>query len=122
MIIPGPKTPFALQAPTPTRTNTSGASNAWAEVTTFNASLEPISADEVNAFDRETEVSTHMSIIGSEEIGNFVSSLIPKNRVVADNSGNQLDDETFDITGVKPGRWPANNKIALYQITLRKVK
>jgi head-tail adaptor len=122
MIIPGPKTPFTLQAPTPTRTTTGGVTNAWAAVTTFNASLEPISADQIDAFAKETEISTHLSIIGSEEIGNFASSLIPKNRVVADNSGNQFDDETFDITGVKKGRWPANNRIALYQITLRKVE
>jgi len=121
MIVPGPKTPFALQAPTQTRTTTSGVANTWAEITTLNASLEPINEDEVNAFERETEVSTHMSIIGSEEIGSFVSSLIPKNRLVVDNSGNQLDDETFDITSVKAGRWPANNQIALYQVKLRKV-
>lgn len=121
MIVPGPKTPFSLQAPTQTRTGANIA-NTWTTVTTFNASLEPISADEINAFNKETEISTHLSIIGSEEIGSFASSLITKNRVVADNSANQFDDETFDITGVKKGRWPANNKIALYQITLRKVE
>lgn len=122
MIIPGPKTPFTLQAPTESRLTTGGGEDSWADVTTFNASLEPISADETNTFNKETEISTHLSIIGSEEIGSFVSSLIPKNRVVADNSGNQLDDETFDIIGVKPGRWGTGTQIALYQVELRKVK
>ena len=120
MIVPGSKTPFTLQAPTQVRTK-SNIANTWAAVTTFNASLEPISADEVNAFNKETEVSTHMSIIGSEEMGSFAASLIPKNRLVADNSLNQFDDETFDITGVKKGRWPTG-VIALYQVTLRKVE
>lgn len=121
MSLPGPKTPFTLQAPTQTRTTTSGVKNSWATVTTFNAWLTPINTAEVNAFDKETEIYTHLAMIGYEEIGDsYVTSLIPKNRIVADNSGNQLADETFDIIGVEAERlW--NNQIHHFEVMLRKV-
>jgi len=123
MIVPGPKTTFSLQAPTQTRTATGGVTNAsWVEQTTFDGSLEPLSTAEVSAFERETEIYTHLSIIGYEEIGDsYVAYLIPKNRVVADNSDNELDDETFDIIGVEAERFPGN-KIATFEIMLRKVE
>ncbi len=121
MKVPGPKTTFSLQAPTQTRTTTGGVTNAWVELTTFRGSLEPISVDEVNAFERETEVFTHLSIIGFEEIGAaFVSDLKAKNRVVSDNSDNDRDNETFDIVAVEDERHPGNT-IATFEIRLRKV-
>lgn len=122
MKVPGPKTTFSLQAPTQTRTSTGGVTNAWVEQTTFKGSLEPVSADEISAFGRETEIYTHLSIIGYEEIGDtYATTLIPKNRVVADNSENSLANETFDIVGVEPQRFPGN-KIATFEIMLRKVE
>lgn len=121
MIVPGPKTTFSLQAPTESRTTTGGVTNLWVEQTTFRGSLEPISVDEVNAFERETEIFTHLSIIGYEEIGDtYATTLIAKNRVMSDNSDNQLDDETFDIVAVEPQRYPGN-QIATFEIRLRKV-
>lgn len=121
LVVPGPKTTFSLQAPTQTRTATGGVTNAWVEQTTFRGSLEPISVDEVSAFGREAEIFTHLSIIGYEEIGDsFVGDLIAKNRVVSDNSDNQLDNETFDIVAVEAQRYPGNT-IATFEIRLRKV-
>jgi len=121
MIVPGPKTLFSLQAPTQTRTTTGGVDQTFAEVTTFNGSLEPLTTAEINAFQRETEVYTHLSIIGYEEIGDsFATSLIPGNIVVVANADNQLASETFDIIGVEPQRYPGN-QIATFEIMLRKV-
>lgn len=121
MKVPGPKTLFSLQAPTQTRTATSGADYTFAEVTTFNGSLEPLTTAEINAFQREIEVYTHLSIIGYEEIGDsFATSLIPKNIVVVANADNQLASETFNIIGFEPQRYPGN-KIATFEIMLRKV-
>ena len=119
MSLPGPKTPISLQAPTQVRT-LSNIANTFVEVTTLNAWLTPISTAEVNAFNKETEVCTHMTMIGADEIGSFVTSLIPKNILVVDNSANQLADETFDIIGVEPERlW--NNQINHFEVMLRKV-
>jgi len=121
MKVPGPKTLFSLEAPTQTRTTTGGAAYTWAEQTTFNGSLEPLTTAEINAFERETEVYTHLSIVGYEEIGDsFATTLIPKNRVVVANADNQLVSETFNIVGFEPQRYPGN-QIATFEIMLRKV-
>lgn len=122
MKVPGPKTTFILQAPTESRTTGGGVSNEpWTDLLTFRGSLEPISATEVNAFNRETEVFTHLSIIGYEEIGDtYATALIARNRLYAANTGNALAAETFDIVGVEPQRFPGD-KIATFEVMLRKV-
>jgi len=122
MKVPGPKTTFVLQAPTETRTTGGGVTNAWTDQVTFQGSIGPLSAAEINAFEREADVSTHRSIIGYEEIGDsFATVLIAKNRITAANSENALAAETFMITGVQPFRYP-NNKIATFEVMLRKVE
>jgi len=122
MKVPGPKTTFILQAPVETRTTTGGTTNAWADQVTFQGSLGPVSAAEINAFERETDVSTHRCIVGYEEIGDtYAAVLIAKNRLYAANAGNALAAETFMITGVEPFRIP-NNKIATFEVMLRKVE
>ena len=122
MKVPGPKTTFILQAPTETRTTTGGVTNAWVDQVTFQGSIGPLTAAEINAFERETDVSTHRSIIGYEQIGDtYATALIAKNRLYAANSGNALAAETFMITGVQPFRFP-NNKIATFEVMLRKVE
>jgi head-tail adaptor len=122
MKVPGPKTTFILQAPTQTRTGAGGVTNTWADQVTFQGSLEPLTTAEVNAFNRETEVFTHLSIIGYEEIGDtYASALKAKNRLYAANADNALGAETFDIIGVEPQRFP-NNKIATFEVMLRKVE
>jgi head-tail adaptor len=123
MKVPGPKTLFALQEPGDgTRTDTGGTANTWATVTTFNGSLGPVTAFEASRFERETVVSTHRVIVGYEEIGDaYVADLKAKNRLYVANAGNELAAETFDITGVEPFRFPGN-KIATFELTLRKVE
>lgn len=122
MKVPGPKTTFILQEPTETRTATGGTTNSWGTVTTFNGSLGPVTAFEASRFERETVVSTHRVIVGYEEIADaYVADLKAKNRLYAANSGNELAAETFDIVSVQPFRFP-NNKIATFEIMLRKEK
>jgi len=120
--VPGPKTTFILQAPTQTRTTTGGVTNAWADQVTFQGSLGPVTAAEVNAFNRETDISTHRSIIGYEEIGDtYATVLIAKNKLTVANADNQLAAETFDIIAVEPFRYPGNT-IATFEVMLRKVE
>lgn len=122
MKVPGPKTTFILQAPTQTRTTTGGVTNAWADQVTFQGSLGPVTAAEVNAFNRETDISTHRSIIGYEEIGDtYATVLIAKNKLTVANADNQLAAETFDIIAVEPFRYPGNT-IATFEVMLRKVE
>ena len=110
-----------LQEPTETRTSTGGVTNSWGTVVSFEASLESLSSAEINAFQREAEVYTHLSIVGYEEIGDtYATDLKPKNRIYVANADNALEAETFDIVGVEPERFPEND-IALFNITLRKV-
>lgn len=121
MRLPGPKTTFILQAAAETRTDTGGVTNTYVDQVTFRGSLEPISTEEVAAFARETEIYTHLSMIGYEEIGDtYAPVLIPKNRLYAANADNALPAETFDIIGVEAERYPGN-KINHFEVTLRKV-
>ncbi len=122
MKVPGPKVLMTLQEPTETRTAGGGVTNAWATVTTFSGSLGPLTARELEAYNRETVVSTHRAIIGYEEIGDsYATDLIEKNRIYVANTNNALAAETFDITGVQPFRlW--SNKMATFQLMLRKVE
>ena len=122
MIVPGPKTTMVLQEPTETRTNTGGVTNSWGTVVAFEASLEPLDTAEINAFERETAIYTHLSIIGYEEIGDdYATDLKPKNRIYVANADNALAAETFDIIGVEPQRFP-ENEIATFEVMLRRVE
>ena len=123
MKVPGPKVTMILQEPTESRTAGGGVSNEpWTAVKTFSASLGPLTAVELEAFNRETVVSTHRAIIGYEEIGDsYATDLNEKNRIYVANTNNALAAETFDITGVQPFRlW--SNKIATIEMMLRKVE
>lgn len=121
MIVPGPKVEYTLQELPESRTGTGGDTGTWSDVTTFRGSLGPVSTQEANRFEREAVTSTHLAIIGSEEVGDaFVTSLIEENRLVIANTENPLASETFDITGVQPFRYPGN-QIATYEVMLRKV-
>ena len=117
MKVPGPKVPMVLQEPTESRTAGGGVSNdPWTTVKTFNGSLGPLTAREL-----ETVISTHRAIIGYEEIGDsYATDLKEKNRIYVANTNNALAAELFDITGVQPLRlW--SNKIATFELMLRKV-
>jgi hypothetical protein len=84
--------------------------------------LGPVDANEVAKWGREADVSTHLTIIGYEEIGNsYATTLIAKNRLYAANAENQLAAETFEILAVQPFRWPGNT-IATFEVLLRKVE
>lgn len=121
MKVPGPKTLFSLEAPTQTRTTTGGVTNAWAELTTFNAHITGVAADEVNTFGREAEVFTHLCTVGSEEVGSdFHDDMKAKNRLVATNAGNNLAAQTFDIVGVFADQYPGVT-IAKFEVMLREV-
>jgi head-tail adaptor len=113
---------MTLQEATETRTGSGGVTNAWADVTTFNGSLGPVSASEAALFNRETVISTHRVIVGYEEIGDsYATDLKAKNRVYIANTNNQLAAETFDITAVEPFRM-YGNKISTFELMLRKVE
>ncbi len=122
MIVPGPKTTTVLQKLTETASTTSDSgSGSYADLVTFDGSLESVSADERIRFSRETEESIHGMIIGYEEIGDtFALEMKAKNRMYMANADNALAAETFDIVSVEPQRYPGN-KIATFEVILRKV-
>lgn len=72
-------------------------------------------------FGTEAESSTHLAIIGSEEVGTFSTSMKAPNRLTITNSENDLDAETFQIDGVLPFRFPGNT-IATWELALRVTK
>lgn len=122
MIIPGPKATCILQEATESRTSTGGVTNAYSDIHSFKASLAPLSANEINAFARETVISSHRMMVGYEQIGNAqAANLKEKNRIHVPNAENQLLSETFDITGVDPYRFPGNI-VATFEVMLRKVE
>jgi len=122
MEVPGPKTMMILQEPTETASTTSDSgTTSWANLLTFEASLEPISTSEVLSFGREAEMFTHLSIIGYEEIGDtYAPEMVAKNRIYVANADNALAAETFDIIGVEAQRFPGN-EVATFEVMLRKV-
>ncbi len=121
MKVPGPKVTYTLQSPPTGRTSGGGVSGSWTDVTTFNGSLGPMTVRKSEAFGTIAEFSTHLAIVGSEEVGAFATSLTAANRLTITNSENDLDAEIFQIDGVLPYRYPGN-KIATYELALRVVQ
>lgn len=122
MRIPGPKSTCILQEPTETRTATGGVTNAYSDLLSFQAWVAPLTAEERNAFNRETTFSTHILMAGFEQFGNAqAANLKTKNRIHVPNAENPLAAETFDITGVIPMKlW--GNKVATFEVMLREVE
>lgn len=118
---PGPKVTYTLESPPTGRTSGGGVSGSWVTVTTFRGSLGPMNVEKREAFGTIAESSTHLAIVGSEEVGSFSTSMIAPNRLTITNSENDLAAETFQIDGVVPYRWPGN-KIATWELALRVTK
>lgn len=121
MIVPGPKVTYTLESPPTGRTSGGGASGSWTTVTTFRGSLGPMTVRKSEAFGTIAEFSTHLAIVGSEEVDAFATSMQAPNRLTITNSENDLAAETLQIDGVLPYRYPGNN-IATYELALRVVQ
>jgi head-tail adaptor len=118
----GPKTTCTLRKPIESRTSTGGSTNDWHPVTTFRGGLRQLSAAEIAAFGRETDVSTHKLLIGRHAVAESnYRELKNKNMIYCENRENPLAPETYDITGVIPYK-RGRNKIAGWELTLRKVE
>ena len=121
MKVPGPKVTYTLQSPPTGRTSGGGVSGSWTDVTTFKGSLGPMTVNKRVAFGTIAEFSTHLAIVGSEEVGSFATSMTAANRLTITNAENDLAAETFQIDGALPYRYPGN-KIATWELALRVTK
>lgn len=121
MKVPGPKVTYTLESPPTGRTSGGGVTGSWTDVTTFKGSLGPMTVNKRVAFGTIAEVSTHLAIVGSEEVGAFATSMKAPNRLSITNATNDLAAEIFQIDGVLPFRYPGPDP-ATYELALRVVK
>jgi len=109
-----------LEQPIDTRTATGGRTRSWPNLPEFGGSLSPLSANEQELWERDIEdASLKLMVMGRAIAGQHRDKVTFKNRIVILNRRNPLDEEVYDIIGVKRHR--RAGRLRLFEIILGKI-
>ncbi len=96
---------FRLELPIDTKTATAGRTRQWPNLPEFGGSISPLSANEQELWERNVQDAAFRLNVTARSIPvEHQAKVTFKNRIVILNRRNPLDEEVYDIIGVKRHR------------------
>ena len=112
---------FRIEPPLDTQTATGGRTRQWPNMPEMGGALSPLSANEQELWERDVQdASFRLLVMGRQVPEQHRDNIIYKNRVTILNRRNPVQEQTYDIIGVKPHL--KRGRLYMFEIVLGKVQ